>query len=305
LEKNVAAEISKGGGVYAKAKIVGPRQDRWLMLLEKIDREEVERAVREVVREAASLVNAAAHLDVKPDFLLRYKLPASKIGGRRLPPYRPPTTVEAALPIVRARVSQIGKGGIGSGAWRVEDLLDDARSKRAALGALKVIVDGCSTIGDVAEAFDVTRRVIWLWRKRWPEVDAIIAPKKSDRKPRGGAVKLKTKGGRRLTLEEAIDLMKPHLPGQATDVAAGIADAASLGESEHKVTPTARELSFYVGKPDARGLMVARWSDRWGDRIVKVWALVDTKTGKRIDGKGNDGRSGRPRGRPRKRERAA
>lgn len=279
--ERVAAQIAKGGGVYAKALIVGPRQERWLQVLEHVDREEVERAVQDFVRSSTTLDAAARALNVKPDFLFRYKLPACRGGGFRKG-YQPPRTKEAALPIVRARVEQTGKGGAGSGAWRIEDLLDDPRSKAAALAALDEVLSACSSIGDVAATLGVTRALVWQWRKRWPELDAIVEAKRGE----PSAVGLRKNGRRRLTLEEAIDLIRPHLPGTATAVMEKISEAGSFSG----VVPRSRELAFYVGKPDARGLMIARHRMRVGKNVPNVWVLVNTKTGERVDGgakKGN------------------
>jgi len=283
---DVAKAISGGGGVFAKALIIGPRQERWLRLLETVDRREVENAVRSIVSNAVSPANACYYLNIGQAFLGRYDLEVTrKRPGTLYPVYQPPTTVAGALPIVRARVEAVGKGGLGTGAWRVEDLMNDPnpRVRKAAIGALKVVLADCKTIGEVASAFGVTRMFIWKWRKQWPDFDKLVAPLRSDRKPKQGKVKLRTRAGRRLTLEEAIDLMAPHLPGKAKEVGAKI--AANVGEAGHEVVPTARQLSHYVEKVDSRGLMVARWRDRRGKKIAKVWALVDTKTGKRVDQK--------------------
>jgi transposase-like protein len=290
---SVAKAIERGGGVFAKALIVGPRQERWLQVLEHVDRGEVERAVASVVRRAVTITDAANYLNVEPDFLFRYKLPASA-GKKPLGRWRRPTTAEQALPIVAARVEATGKGGAGTGAWRVEDLLDDPVSKRAALAALATVLSACSSIDDVARSLGVSRALVWQWRKRWPELDAIVAPKRAVR----SSVALKSGGRRRLTLDEGIALMRGHLPGTATEVAEKIA-AANASAVEFRP----RQLSFYVGKPGAGGLMVARSHERRGRNVVKIWILVDTKTGERVDGgerkKGTNGTKERPKRRRR------
>lgn len=288
--QEAASGIARGGGVRAKVRIRGPRNETWLRLLEKIDRAEVVSAVRGLLKDAnGSAENVAAFLDVDVHFLARFLSPRELEGPVKgpLPKYRTPRTVDAILPIFGA-LGGHGSGRDGPiGAWRISDLLSDPdpRVRAATEEAFKVFLRDCRTIGECADKLGVTRMTLWAWRRDYPKIDPIIREKENA--VRRSSVKLKVNGRRRLTLDEGISLMRPHLPGTATEIADAIRESrerpSPFAKDDHGVTPTARELSFYVGKPGSDGFMVVRSTERRRDKVVKIWAMVDTRDGRRLD----------------------
>ena len=293
--KNAAAGIAEGGGVAAKVLVRGPNQERWIRLLAKVDEREVHYAIRALVRRAnGNVLNAARYLGVRPEVLRPYvDASTTKANGfgrhpeaGPLPPYRTPSTVAEILPIVGASGGVgSGKGGVGTGAWRVYELLASRSAvvSAAAVLAIRQVAEHCRTIGEVAEKLGVTRALLWRWRREFPELDAFVLSREDGE--RRGQVKLRAGKDRkrRLSLEDGIRLMTPYLPGTPTEVAERVADAARQGLAPHGVVPTRRELAFYVGKPGKDGWMVGRFADRRGEKVERIWALVDTKTGGRRD----------------------
>lgn len=283
--KQTATAIQKGGGVASKVLVRGPRQARWMKLLERVDRREVELAVRGLARKAkGNVANVAGYLGVETAFLKRYGLETVVTDDDKfapLPRYRTPSTVAEVLPIIGALGGVgSGRGGGGSGAWRIVDLLGDKnpQTRAAALEAFRISIEPCQSIGEVSQVFGVTRMLLWKWRARFPKLDAIVREKEGVGRRHG--VKNKVDGRRRLSIEEAVELMRPYLPGTATEVSEKI---SANRAGPHGIVLSPRELSFYIGKPTSDGLMVARWPSRQNGTVVKTLTLVDTNDGKRLD----------------------
>jgi hypothetical protein len=289
----IEAEIARGGGITARALIVGTRQEKWIKLHERFDKEEIETAIVKVLTAACGHVdNAAAYLNVRPEFLLRYanrRAVATVLGeklvelDRRaagpLAPWAWPETAGAVRPIIVYRSPD--EHTSCRGAWRVEDMLADERSHGAAVEVLRELAVDARTTVEIAKAWNCSRSTLWKWRKTWTDVDDIVEPRVLGGSP--DLARLRVNRKLRLTPGEAIDLVLPLLPILVSEFDARFTERASSGALRYPVKITRSELIHnYLKVPDGQRRMLCTVMKPTENGPVRVFTLIDTKTGAEI-----------------------
>ncbi|HEX4334728.1 MAG TPA: hypothetical protein VH062_02375 [Polyangiaceae bacterium] len=261
----IAAEtaMSAGGGVAARVLMVGPGQERWIGVHRKVAPDEVDRALVTVLcATSGSVSDAAAHLNVRPEYLERFvrrgrvrRLLAMRgvypsmapSDGASLPAYEPPADAASVRALTAYRNPRPGRW---RGAWRVEGLLRDRSSRPLVVEAMARIAAPVSRLQELARAFGVSDETLRKWRRAWPEVDAIVR--------RAFGRRLVGIESRPLTVEQAIDHVEPFLPATSGALDRALRRAAQDGSLVYPVRASSRQLARYVGREDSRGRVLVR-----------------------------------------------
>lgn len=279
--------IHAGGGVAARALIVGPGQERWLDLHRKVDPDEHDRALVTVLcATGGSVGDAAAHLNVRPEYLARFvkrgrvrRLLAMRgicprveaTPSPALPAYRAPTDAASVRALVVYRNPRPGRW---RGAWRVEGLLADPSTRPAAVAAIARVVAATDTATGAALALGVCRETLRKWRRAWPELADVI--------DRVRSWKLVSLRRRPLTLDQAVDYLSPFLPATSGLLALALRRAGATGALPYPVRATPRQLARYVGRVDSRGRILVRTvvhRSESSERNTFEWSIVQTGEG--------------------------
>lgn len=274
--------IQAGGGVAARVLVVGPGQERWIGIHRKVAPDEVDRALVTVLcATGGNVADAAAHLNVRPEYLARFvqrgrvrRLLAMRgicprvepSAAPALPAYRPPTDAASARALV---VYRNPRAGNWRGAWRVEELLADPSARAAATEALERVTSRARTAEDAARVLGVSSRTLRKWRRAWACVEDVIARLK--------AARVVTFAWRRLTLEQAVDYLLPFLPATSGELDEKLRQAATADALPYPVRASSRQLARYVGRVDARGRLIARTVvNKPTRRNTFEWSIVQT-----------------------------
>jgi hypothetical protein len=244
--------------------LVGPGQERWIDLHRHVAPADVDWALATVlVACSGSIDDAAAHLNVRPEYLERFArrgrvqrafalrgIYPERGGAEKpgLPPYSPPTDAAAARAVALYRNPAPGQW---RGAWRFEGLLVNPNSRQAALDVVEAVAARAGTAEAVAEQFGVSHETLRKWRRAWPALDAIVAL--------AGAARVERVKRRAFTLEEAIDCIEPFLPATSGELDRALRYATEYGTIPRFRRPLrSRRLAPYVGRADATGRIIMR-----------------------------------------------
>jgi hypothetical protein len=285
----VKEAIDRGGGIGGRVLIVGTRQEDWIAMHLRYAPEEVYETMSSLLMSAGGNVdNAAAHLNVNPDWLARF---ADRPAMRRrfieratnvhrgralglLPAWKWPRTRGDVRPLVLFRNPNRSAGR--RGAWRTEDLIDDARSKVPTLEVLRAEIIDCKSTREIADKWGVSRMLLWQWRQRWPEVNAIVDERMKEYREQL-PIRLRSGMLLRLTVENAIEMVKPFLPIEYGDFVRQFEDAVEHGTLKFPIKTTACEfLRNYQNAADKHGRMVTTYRKNLTEqRKIRILTLID------------------------------